>query len=147
MISRPECLGGCFCHISCRDITHRHFRVHRAVHTGFCPVGRQIICQKNAPVLTRSSRGAATRYMAKTRVELFVHICLTTSDMPQMQTRHIMRQSALLLSPFYQTLYVLLRQESWRKNDINCVNQQGVWLYVETPDEKRGWLLKEWIQE
>jgi len=43
--------------------------------------------------------------MAKTRVVLFGHLCLTTSDMPQMQTRLIMRQSALLLSPCYQTLY------------------------------------------
>src|SRR5712664_2467221 len=62
--------------------------------------------------------------MAKTRIELFVHLCLTTSDRPQMQTRHIMRQNALLLSPSGPIPYGILRQQSWRKNDINCVNQQ-----------------------
>jgi hypothetical protein len=67
--------------------------------------------------------------MAKTRIELFVHLCLTTSDRPQMQTRHIMRQNALLLSPSGPIPYGILRQQSWRKNDINCVNQQARRLY------------------
>src|SRR5712691_11489225 len=47
-----------------------------------------------------------------------------TSDRPQMQTRHIMRQNALLLSRSGPIPYGILRQQSWRKNDINCVNQQ-----------------------
>jgi hypothetical protein len=48
---------------------------------------------------------------------------LETSDRPPRRTRQIMRQRALLLSPCCPIRDGILRQQSWRKNDVNRVNQ------------------------
>jgi hypothetical protein len=65
-----------------------------------------------------------------------------TFDVVQLQSRY--NASRLFLRP--DTGAERLSMVSSAIN-LKVIENRGSWLYIETPDERRGWVLREWIQE
>jgi len=144
---------------------HCPFRRHRAVHTGFFSVWRQVFWQKRHAMRpkersTSCHLGAGVASPDERRVPRLCHITCRAckrcaaprrrADFPAhrrhklrqngachqqrgqeknahrylQQTRHIMRQRSFLPFPARTILCSIWRQQSWRKNDVNCDNQQ-----------------------